>query len=354
MLDPERTEVRRNGEWLDMPMEDLFRLARTSTVAQLLERDDFAKRYAARRADLDPRAALPAAPGLRLGGRRRRTSSSAAPTRSSTCCSARDIQQAYGVRAAVDPHDADPAGHRRRAEDVEVARQLRGRRPSRPRRCSASSCGSRTTAMPIYYELLLDEPLDPALPPREPEARAWRAALTARFHGDGGRRGGRGALRPPARGARACPDDVEEHAFARRQRHGPPAGAAGRRLRALALGGRGGCSPRRGVKLDGEPLDESAARPAGRAARRRGAPGRASGASSGFDSADVDPSAVVAGPSAVLHCSVALGTPVGSPAARGRTVFENSAVRATERSRPGSIASEVRPAASRFGLRRGA
>ena len=48
VLDPERTEVRRNGEWLDMPMEELFRLARTSTVAQLLERDDFAQRYGAR------------------------------------------------------------------------------------------------------------------------------------------------------------------------------------------------------------------------------------------------------------------------------------------------------------------
>src|SRR5206468_8386892 len=40
-------ELRFNGEWLDMPAEDLFRLARTSTVAQILERDDFAKRYAA-------------------------------------------------------------------------------------------------------------------------------------------------------------------------------------------------------------------------------------------------------------------------------------------------------------------
>ena len=109
VLDRDRTEVRRNGEWLDMPMEDLFRLARTSTVAQLLERDDFAKRYAARRADLDPRAALPAAAGLRLGGDPTPTSSSAAPTRSSTSCSARDIQQAYGQAAAVDPHDADPA-----------------------------------------------------------------------------------------------------------------------------------------------------------------------------------------------------------------------------------------------------
>jgi tyrosyl-tRNA synthetase len=45
--DPERLEVRRNSEWLDMPMEELFRLARTTTVAQLLERDDFAKRFAA-------------------------------------------------------------------------------------------------------------------------------------------------------------------------------------------------------------------------------------------------------------------------------------------------------------------
>src|SRR6185312_4240996 len=40
-------EVRRNGEWLDMPLVELLDLARTTTVAQLLERDDFAKRWAA-------------------------------------------------------------------------------------------------------------------------------------------------------------------------------------------------------------------------------------------------------------------------------------------------------------------
>src|SRR4051812_2265724 len=45
--DPERYELRWNSEWLDMPMDELFRLARTTTVAQLLERDDFARRYAA-------------------------------------------------------------------------------------------------------------------------------------------------------------------------------------------------------------------------------------------------------------------------------------------------------------------
>src|SRR5947209_2675293 len=47
VLDADRLEVRRNSEWLDMRMEELFRLMRTATVAQLLERDDFAKRFAA-------------------------------------------------------------------------------------------------------------------------------------------------------------------------------------------------------------------------------------------------------------------------------------------------------------------
>jgi tyrosyl-tRNA synthetase len=46
VLDPERTTVRFNGEWLDMSMEELFKLARIPTVGQLLERDDFAKRFA--------------------------------------------------------------------------------------------------------------------------------------------------------------------------------------------------------------------------------------------------------------------------------------------------------------------
>ena len=43
----ERLEVRFNSEWLDMPMEALFRLVRTVTVAQILEREDFARRYSA-------------------------------------------------------------------------------------------------------------------------------------------------------------------------------------------------------------------------------------------------------------------------------------------------------------------
>jgi tyrosyl-tRNA synthetase len=46
--DPEHLEVRRNGEWLDMALTELLALVRTTTVAQLLERDDFAKRFSAK------------------------------------------------------------------------------------------------------------------------------------------------------------------------------------------------------------------------------------------------------------------------------------------------------------------
>jgi tyrosyl-tRNA synthetase len=46
--DPELLEIRRNSEWLDMSMIELLRLLRTTTAAQMLERDDFAKRWTAR------------------------------------------------------------------------------------------------------------------------------------------------------------------------------------------------------------------------------------------------------------------------------------------------------------------
>jgi len=46
ILDPAKTEVRRNGEWLDMNLAELLRLMGTTTVARLLERDEFQKRMA--------------------------------------------------------------------------------------------------------------------------------------------------------------------------------------------------------------------------------------------------------------------------------------------------------------------
>jgi tyrosyl-tRNA synthetase len=50
VLDRERTELRFNSEWFDqMTAADMIKLAAQHTVARMLERDDFAKRYAAQK-----------------------------------------------------------------------------------------------------------------------------------------------------------------------------------------------------------------------------------------------------------------------------------------------------------------
>jgi tyrosyl-tRNA synthetase len=49
IIDPERTELRMNSEWLGkLDFAEILRLTRTTTVARLLERDDFAKRFEAK------------------------------------------------------------------------------------------------------------------------------------------------------------------------------------------------------------------------------------------------------------------------------------------------------------------
>ncbi|AJI52795.1 tyrosine--tRNA ligase [Francisella philomiragia] len=46
ILDKEKTVIRRNGDWFDkMSASDMIKLASKSTVARMLERDDFSKRY---------------------------------------------------------------------------------------------------------------------------------------------------------------------------------------------------------------------------------------------------------------------------------------------------------------------
>ncbi|MFB6272615.1 MAG: tyrosine--tRNA ligase [Salinibacter sp.] len=48
VLDPDKTEILYNSEWLDeMTFSDVIELAAQQTVAQMLERDDFKKRYEA-------------------------------------------------------------------------------------------------------------------------------------------------------------------------------------------------------------------------------------------------------------------------------------------------------------------
>jgi tyrosyl-tRNA synthetase len=50
ILDPDRTELRRNSEWLSkIDFETILRLTSQFTVARILERDDFSRRYAAQK-----------------------------------------------------------------------------------------------------------------------------------------------------------------------------------------------------------------------------------------------------------------------------------------------------------------
>ena len=252
VLDRERTEVRRNGEWLDMPMEDLFRLARTSTVAQLLERDDFAKRYAAARADLDPRAALPAAPGLRLGGGRRRRR--ARRHRPEVQPPARARHPA-GLRPAapVDPHHADPARAPTACSGCPSRWATTSGSPSPPEEIFGKLMRVPDAAMPVYYELLLDEPFDPARPAVESKRRDGAGARRALP-----RRGRR--ARRPRRTSTACtwrarlPDEIEEL----RRRAPTTARCTCRRCCATRSGSRRSEARRLlaqgGVRLDGEPL----------------------------------------------------------------------------------------------------
>jgi len=99
ILDPERTEVRRNSEWLQMGTDSLLRLMATTTVARLLERDDFQNRMAANA----PIAATSCSIRCCRATTRSRpgpTSSSAAPTRGSTCSSGATCRAPTGCRSS--------------------------------------------------------------------------------------------------------------------------------------------------------------------------------------------------------------------------------------------------------------
>ena len=105
-----------------MPIEELFALARVATVAQILERDDFARRFAAREPISVLELLYPLLQGYdSVGDRRRRRARRHRPDVQPAARPRRParLRQARAGRA----DDADPAGHRRRREDVEVARQ---------------------------------------------------------------------------------------------------------------------------------------------------------------------------------------------------------------------------------------
>ena len=209
VLDRERTEVRRNSEWLDMSMEDLFTLARTATVAQIIEREDFAKRFAERSPISILELLYPLLQGydsvavhadVELGGTDQKFN----------LLLARNVQRAYGLPEQVVltmPILPGTDGVRRMSKSlgnyIGVA--------DSPEEMYGKTLSIPDTALPEYYSLLLDGAPDPALGPRDSK-RALARALVERFHDDATARvAEEGFDRVHVRGE--LPEDIAEVSF---------------------------------------------------------------------------------------------------------------------------------------------
>jgi tyrosyl-tRNA synthetase len=180
VLDPDRLEVRFNGEWLDMPMADMFRLLSTTTVAHVIERDDFAKRLAAGTPVSMLELLYPLLQGydsvavradVELGGTDQKFN----------LLLGRDIQRAYGLPEQVVltmPLLTGTDGERKMSKSfrnyigvTDPPTEIYGKTLSIP----DASLGS-------WYELLLGSTPPPETSPRDAK-RALARALVERFHG---------------------------------------------------------------------------------------------------------------------------------------------------------------------------
>jgi tyrosyl-tRNA synthetase len=180
VLDAERLDVRFNGEWLDMSMEELFRLARIPTVAQLLERDDFAKRFAAHQPISVLELLYPLLQGydsvavradVELGGTDQKFN----------LLLGRDIQRAYGVPEQVILTMPLLTGTDGAAKMSKSAGNYIGVTDP-PGEMYGKTLSIPDASLAPWYELLLGTRLPEDIPARDAK-RALARELVARFHG---------------------------------------------------------------------------------------------------------------------------------------------------------------------------
>ena len=249
----ERLELRHNSEWLDMPMEALFGLVRHVTVAQLLERDDFAKRFAANRPISLLELLYPVLQGfdsvaveadVELGG----------TDQTFNLLMGRAIQAAYGKPQQVVltmPLLVGTDGAEKMSKSL--GNHVGVAEP--PAEIFGKSLSLPDEAMPAWYDLLLGESPPPGVGPRDAK-RALARALVTRYHGDEAA-GGAEAAFDRVFVARGLPADIEEAVLA-------PANATVHLPELIAehFGGSRSEARRKiaqgGVKLDGEPVDPGA------------------------------------------------------------------------------------------------
>lgn len=181
ILDPARVEVVRNSEWLDIPAGEFFGILRTTTVAQLLERDDFAKRYAGNQPIsvlellypiMQAYDSVAVRADVELGGTDQRFN----------LLLGRDLQRANGQRqqsVVTMPILPGLDGVKKMSKSLgnhvgvrDAPADMYGKLLSLP-----------DEAMPQYFDLLLGEGLPQAVSPRDAKHQLARR-IVARFHGD--------------------------------------------------------------------------------------------------------------------------------------------------------------------------
>ena len=179
VLDESKTEVRRNGEWLAMPSDELFALARRFTVARLLERDDFTRRMERSEPISVLELLYPVLQGydsvaveadVELGGTDQKFN----------LLFARDVQESFGrppQSVLTMPILPGTDGVRRMSKSLgnyvgvtDPPEEMFGKLMSVP-----------DEVMGQYYLLLLGEPLDSGAHPNEAK-RALARRLVERFH----------------------------------------------------------------------------------------------------------------------------------------------------------------------------
>jgi tyrosyl-tRNA synthetase len=243
--DPDKLEVRRNGEWLDMRAEELFALARTTTVAQLLERDDFAKRYAANQPISVLELLYPLMQGydsvairsdVELGG----------TDQTFNLLLGRDVQRAYGLpEQCVLTMPILPGTDGVEKMSKSLGNHIGVSEP--PGEMYGKTLSIPDAAMEPWYRLLFGEGVPADLGPRDAK-RALARRIVARFHGEDAARAAEEEF-DRVFVAHAVPDDVEEFVIEEGEIHVPAllAEAFGRsRSEARRLLEQGA------VKLDGE------------------------------------------------------------------------------------------------------
>jgi tyrosyl-tRNA synthetase len=252
VLDPDRTEFRFNGEWLDMRMEDLFRLMSTTTVAHVTERDDFAKRLAAGTPIsmlellyplLQAYDSVAVRADVELGGTDQKFN----------LLLGRDVQRAYGQAEQViltTPLLTGTDGERKMSKSLgnyigvtDTPEEMYGKTLSLP-----------DASLDSWYSLLIGSAPDASLSARDAK-RALARALVERFHGADAAVAAEEAFdRVHVR--HELPKDIADVEYT------PPAGAGTVHLPALlaAAFGVSTSEARRslaqgGVRIDGEPVD---------------------------------------------------------------------------------------------------